>query len=200
MFISGAIARRVTAIAGALAVVLMMAWGFAAYKNGVALERDFRAANRNELPASAARALAGASQVILSSLEPWANSDIKTGSRSHKILGQVELSGPGAAKAIAAFQSAVGSQVHCSGFFWKECSAGGAELCFNPRHQLSVMANGQKFDFLLCYQCHRMEILQNGRLIGALIVTGSPKVLNGLLTAAKIPLAKSAPQAEASPS
>jgi hypothetical protein len=196
MFQRGSIAGRIAAIAGVLAVVLAGAWLFLAYENGVALERDFRAANRNEIPDGAARALASASKVTLYSLEPWA----KAGTREHLVLGQVDLTGAAAAKAVAAFQSTVASKVLCSGFFRRECHTAGVALCFNPRHELRVVANGQSYEFLLCYQCHRMEVFQNGRPVAALAVTGSPKVLNDLLEQANIPLAKSADQDTAAPS
>ncbi len=83
------------------------------------------------------------------------------------------------ASAIAEFKTAIG---HWNGVL---------AMCFDPRHGLRVTANGQTYDLLLCYACNQLYVYRGDRLVTSLGVTGSPRVLNDLLAAAKIPLSKS---------
>ncbi len=135
----------------------------------------------NKLPPEAEQALRAPDKVTLYSLEPW---DEPTSSdktlRDVKILGQTELDGKRRATAIAEFKSAVAN--------WDGMIA----MCFDPRHALRVTAQGHTYDFLLCYECHQFYIYKDEDLLTTLGAAGSPKVLNGLLSAAKIPLSKSA--------
>ena len=62
--------------------------------------------------------------------------------------------------------------------------------CFAPRHALRVAANGRTYDFLLCYACRKLSIIQDQTEIVRVGVGGTPDALNALLGAAKIPLAK----------
>jgi hypothetical protein len=151
----------------------------------VAISFPIRAfAEDNKLPSEAADALHASSKVILYSLEPWnlaTTNDITL--HRYKILGQVTLDGKEAATAITAFESSISKRKH---FFHA--------ACFDPRHALRVTVNGQTYDFLLCYACGYLYVYHGDKVIVMLDSGGSPKVLNSLLTAAKIPLSKSGEQ------
>jgi hypothetical protein len=62
--------------------------------------------------------------------------------------------------------------------------------CFNPRTALRISSGGHTYDFLICYQCAGLECYKDDQSVASTGVTGSPEVLNGLLTDAHIPLAK----------
>ncbi len=47
---------------------------------------------------------------------------------------------------------------------------------------LRVTANTHQYDFLLCYQCQRMEVYRDGVRIVSRNAKGSPAALNALLT------------------
>jgi hypothetical protein len=148
----------------------------------VAISFPIRAfAEDNKLPSEAADALHASSKFILYSLEPWSLATTNDNTlHRYKILGQVTLNGKDAATAIKAFESAIPKRQH-----WFHT------LCFDPRHALRVTANGQTYDFLLCYACGYLYVYRGDKVIAMLDAGGSPKVLNSLLTAAKIPLSKS---------
>lgn len=135
----------------------------------------------NKLPPEAEQALRAPGKVTLYSLEPW---DEPTPSdktlQNVKVLGRTELDREQGATAIAEFKSAVSG--------WDGLIA----ACFDPRHALRVKAKAHTYDFLLCYECHQLYIYRDDKLLTTLGAAGSPKVLNGLLSAAKVPLSTSA--------
>ena len=63
--------------------------------------------------------------------------------------------------------------------------------CFDPRLALRVMAKGQTYDFMLCYDCGWISVVRDKKEIVRLAAVGSPDQLNALIMAAKIPLSKS---------
>jgi hypothetical protein len=135
-----------------------------------------------ELQQEAANALASATSVTLYSLEP--NLHIEPGSKQERmeklqgylILGKVGLVNSAAKRATKAFQDAVRG--------W------GASVgaCFAPHHALSLVSGGHTYDFLLCYQCHGMALVKDGKYLASFGAYGSPKALNRLLTANRVPL------------
>ena len=136
----------------------------------------------NKLPPEAEQALRAPGKVTLYSLEP----DILPVPRDKalhqvfynvKLLGQTELDGKQSATAIAELKSAIPR--------WK----GLIFMCFSPRHALRVTAKGHTYDFLICYACQQLEIYRDDQHLTTLGVARSPKVLNQLLRAAKVPLA-----------
>ena len=136
----------------------------------------------NKLPPEAEQALRAPGKVTLYSLEP----DIPPVPRDKalhqvfhnaKLLGQTELDGKQSAMAVAEIKSAISE--------WK----GQIFMCFSPRHALRVTAKGHTYDFLLCYACQALEIYRDDQPLASLGAAGSPKVLNQLLRAAKVPLA-----------
>jgi hypothetical protein len=63
--------------------------------------------------------------------------------------------------------------------------------CFNPRHAVRVTSGSQTYDFIICYECGSLECYSGERQVGRSVsISGSPRMLNALLTAAHIKLAK----------
>lgn len=140
----------------------------------------------NTLPPAAAQALRAPGRVVLYSLEPWDHP--AAGEKTfHKvrILGRTELDGTRSAAAIAELEAAVAG--------WDGLRA----ACFDPRHALRVTAKGHTYDFLLCYDCHQLEVYRDNKDFASLGAAGSPQVLDELLSAAKVPLSWSARKIEA---
>jgi len=143
----------------------------------MAVPGSLAGALHNNLPPDAAEALRAPEKVVLYSLEPVAPPGEKTNNfNGYKILGHVDLVQDQAVKAIVELKSVVSA--------WD----GVVAECFEPRHALRVTAGNHTYDFLLCYECHQLEVYRDGKSIASLGATGSPKVLNGLLSAANIPL------------
>lgn len=137
------------------------------------------AGGENELPAAAEQALRAPGKVVLYSLEPWeepaAKGEVLQG---FTVLGRTELDRQQSAKAVTAFQSAISG--------WDGLMA----MCFDPRHAIRVTTAAHTYDFLLCYACHQLYVYENDKLLASIGASGSPKVLNELLSAAKVPLSQ----------
>lgn len=137
------------------------------------------ARSKNILPPSAAKALSAPTEVVLYSLEPQDRADSSEPQLHHfKILGQTELDPERTAAAINEFKAAISN--------WDGIMA----MCFDPRQAIRIAANNHTYDFLLCYECHRLYVYQDDKLLRSLGAAGSPDILNGLLKSAGIPLAK----------
>jgi hypothetical protein len=134
----------------------------------------------NVIPPDAAQALQTATKGTLYSLKISAAPGPISEKAFHNcdVLGQTELNEKQLATATEAFQSAVAS--------WNP--TGGIAACFNPRHGLRVTANGHTYDFVLCYECKQLYIYEDDKNMASLQVGGTPDVLNGLLSAANVPL------------
>jgi hypothetical protein len=147
----------------------------------LAIENPADPVKENKLPPEAEQALGAPGKVTLYSLEPW---DRPTPGdktlRNVKVLGQTELDEGRGAKAIAKLKAAVSG--------WD----GMMSAYFDPSYALRVTAKEHTYDFLLCYECHLLAVYQDDQLLTTLGASGSPKVLNELLSAAKLPLSKSA--------
>ena len=131
----------------------------------------------NQLPAYIVQALAAPDKTVLYSLEPSVK--VMPGDETFhgfKVLGKTELNADNALVAAKTFQSAV-------------TSGDKLEHCFEPRHALQITSGGQTYDLVLCYQCKQLKVYQGDKMIVTVGAAGSPKILNDLLAAAKIPLA-----------
>lgn len=138
------------------------------------------AARKNELPPEVAQALAAPEKVILYSLEPWDRATAADHTlHRFKILGETELARKQFQIAIGEFEAAVAG--------WD----GRIAMCFDPRHAIRVTVKGADYDLLLCYECHQLYVYRGDRVIAELGARGSPKVLDAMLTAAKLPLSRS---------
>jgi hypothetical protein len=61
--------------------------------------------------------------------------------------------------------------------------------CFFPRHGIRVVHEKNTYDFLICFQCARVEVYAPGNTLYQ--VSGAPeKAFDQVLTAAKIPLSR----------
>ena len=136
----------------------------------------------DKLPPEATNALRFSTNTILYALEGesfYEGTNKDAALYRHKILGQTKLGSEQSKAAIMAFESAIAAG---DGYV-------GAH-CFNPRHALRVMAAGQTYDFLLCYECGWLSVLHEEKEIVRVGAHGTPEELNKLLTAAKIPIPK----------
>ena len=61
-------------------------------------------------------------------------------------------------------------------------------MCFEPHHALRVIADGHTYDYLLCYSCNGIVVFEDSKRIADLSISGSPDILNALLTTAHVPL------------
>jgi len=63
-------------------------------------------------------------------------------------------------------------------------------MCFNPRHAIRARSGSIDYDFLLCYECERVELYSGNELLSTLGIGGYSNYFDGLLKAANIPIAK----------
>lgn len=144
-------------------------------------------AGSNTLPDEVQQALHSGGHAELYSLEPWEVPDKKTAKfHGYEILGRSGLSPDQEFTAVAAFDAAI------TGF------DGAIAACFDPRHAIQIRTNGHTYDFLLCYSCQQLDVYRDGKSLAAVGATGSPNVLNELLTSLHIPLSHSLEDMEAS--
>jgi hypothetical protein len=132
----------------------------------------------NALSEEAVQAMRSPNSAILYSIEPAEQP--KPGDKvfhGFKVLEQTNLDPKQAKLAADAFQKAVRD--------WDSVTY----ESFEPRHALRISSGGHTYDFLLCYQCHELDVYKDDKLLDNLGVAGSPKFLNGMLTEAHVPLA-----------
>lgn len=138
------------------------------------------AQSKAKVQREAAQALADATEVTLYSLEPTSKSiplNNKTPNfHGDTILGKVELRDKAAKQAIKAFQDAVSG--------WGDPTG----ACFNPHHALRLVSGGHTYDYELCYECSGLALFKDGNHIANFTAVGKPDILNGLLTANRVPL------------
>ncbi len=138
----------------------------------------------------ALKAMHSATKGTLFSLEP-SGARSASGPQSlygNTILGQMDLDPKQLATTVAEFQGALDKQAVIDAANPGSFSMG---MCDNPRHALKVTVDGHTYEFLLCFECGHFNIYKDGQHIADLNATGTPWVLNDLLTANKIALSKS---------
>jgi hypothetical protein len=143
---------------------------------------EAQAGSKRTLPPDVAKALHDAQRVELYSLEPWFDPDAaKQEAMWHDfvLLGHTTLSKEDSRIAVAEFEAAI------------EKSAGGSAACFDPRHAMSFVSAGHKYDILLCYECGGLAVYRDDEYLLKVGAEGSPAVLNRLLAKAEVPLSKS---------
>jgi hypothetical protein len=140
---------------------------------------DARASDDSALPPDVAKALHSATKVELYSLEPWFDESAKESKwHDYVLLGHTTLSGDKAKLAVKEFESTI--------------KGPNVSACFDPRHGLRVESAGHVYDLLLCYECNGLAIYVDDKYLKKYGAMGSPKVLNKLLSDAKVPLSQSA--------
>lgn len=96
-----------------------------------------------------------------------------------RVLGQVNISETATQKRVA---TSIERAVHDFN--------GWRALCFNPRHAVRVTSGSQTYDFVICYECSSLEVFAGDRQLGSVSMSGSSRMLDELLKAAHIKLAK----------
>jgi hypothetical protein len=133
------------------------------------------------LPPAAMEALEGAEQMTLFSIDPGRFPTTPPGTvRFHAniILGETVISNATQRRQIShELQRAVSA------------SDGDIAMCFEPRHGLRVARAGKTYDFLICYQCKRVDTFVGEESIESTGLAGNPQFFNAILRAANIPLA-----------
>jgi hypothetical protein len=137
---------------------------------------------KNELPAEVVRAIEDGKISLWSLGRPMLKGFLDTPKfDDYPVLGRLELAGDDRERVVNAVRDAIPPKL------------GVAFGCFNPRHNLRVEHDGATYDLLLCFECLNADIYKNGKKIDGIVLSGkmrdaSQKVLNDVLTAAKIEL------------
>lgn len=133
------------------------------------------------LPPKALEVLEGAEQMTLFSLEPGRlppNAPSAGRFHANLILGETTISNPRQRRQISDELQRVVS-----------ASDGSFPMCFEPRHGLRVTRGAATYDFLICFQCGRVDTFAGEKSIESSGLKGTPGFLNDILRAANIPLA-----------
>jgi hypothetical protein len=135
--------------------------------------------NANHLPREADRILNNAVRSMLYSLDPGNMTQARSPVFGYcTVLGRTELNQAQTTEAAKALNEAIAG------------SNGAAAACFNPRHALEIEADGHTYDYVVCYECQQLDVFKDGVQVASVLVKGPPQVLNDLLRANNIPLAK----------
>jgi len=133
----------------------------------------------NKLPDAVAKALEKASELEVYSL--GGETTELNGWHGAKVLGRTTVKGEADLKALAtALKKGVAE------------GEGGAR-CFIPRHGVRVTHAGKTYDLLICFECHWVYVFTDKSDKPLVLMTADTpqKVLNTILTDAKVPLATS---------
>ena len=154
---------------GVAAVVLVLGAG------GSGAEKPLE----NKLPDAVAKALDKADELQVYSLN--GDTNVKGGWHGAKMLGKTAVKKADRKSLATAVKKGIVD------------GAGGAR-CFIPRHGLSFTHDGTTYDLVICFECHWVYIYTNkSDKPTVLTVSDSPrKLLDKILSAAKVPLAKGA--------
>jgi hypothetical protein len=132
------------------------------------------------LPTKAVAVLEEAEQMTLFSLDPWTFQERPADAplfHGQVILGEVVISKPEQCRQVSdELKRAVNA------------SDGTMHMCFVPRHGLRVTRVGVTYDFVICYECGRVDTWLGEKRVEATGLTGKPDVFNAILRAANIPL------------
>lgn len=127
------------------------------------------------MPGAAWDALTTADQLELYSLKP---DDIAGNLDRFTVLGKTTVSNSQQrVKLRDALQSGVRQ------------SDGTMYRCFNPRHGIRVTKNGVVTDFVICFECGRVQVWRGDQRLAYFAVTKSPQpAFDAVLNAAGVPL------------
>lgn len=136
-------------------------------------------------PPGASAALRGAAEIELISLEPDERryDPARPGAfQGWEVLGRTTLkTADDREKLIHAFESGI------------EESDGTVASCFAPRHGIAVQHDGNRHEFVICFQCLSLQWYVDGNLEKGFPITASPQAaFDELLTKAGVKLAKKA--------
>lgn len=138
------------------------------------------AAVNNQIPEAAERALRESPQVVLVSIDPTFAGELLGGRKFHgyRYLGETSLSSPEKRQQVVQTLRQDVSR-------WN----GVHGLCFLPRHALRATSNGTTYDFLVCYECWTLVVYAGDGSLATIGITGSDRLFNEVLRAAKVALA-----------
>jgi hypothetical protein len=139
------------------------------------------AENDNRIPDDLRATLEKADQFELLSLSPDRPQEKpKDAFHGWKILGKTTVKDAETRKKlIAAFKKGV------------EDNKGTAAACFNPRHGIRVTQDGKTADFVICFECFRVQVFVGDKSEKGFLITDSPTgAFDGVLKEAKVPLAE----------
>ena len=152
----------------ALAFVLVAALAFNRWRNPP-LRTPTAAQIGKALPNGAQQVFDGADKFVLYALEPselMKNMGHKTYFHGFGILGETTISD-------AATMQQLSAAYYDGLCFDNEKGLGAA--CFNPRHGLRAVKNGQTLDLVICFHCAQAEVFFNGREHGVVIINKRPQ-------------------------
>ena len=136
----------------------------------------------NRLPPVAEQALRNATEFELLSLDPdWSNRD-SNGFHGWKVLGKTTITDSSVHKKIvAAFEKGIPK---------KEIEP---VDCFNPRHGIRVVSDGTTHEFVICFECYRVERHSARSTRSGFQITPSPQAtFDRILKDSKVPLPQQA--------
>jgi len=144
----------------------------------VDISMDACADPANFIPAATKTILEQADTFELLSLEPvFHGRHVKGSFHGYKILGSIAIQDASTRKKLV--------QELEGGVAENDC---GISMCFNPRHAIRVTRAKKYADFVICFECGRIEIY--GVAAGAIRISGSPQsAFDRALVDAKVPLA-----------
>jgi hypothetical protein len=120
---------------------------------------------QNRIPATAAAMLEKSDSFELLSLNP--DHQQKTAKRDfhgYRVLGKVVVTDTETRRGLVpAFQRGVAE------------NQGMVAACFNPRHGIRVTRNGQRADFVICFECAQVQLY--GDVQPEFLISRSPKAL-----------------------
>lgn len=155
-------------------------------------DAEFKRFLENKVPAEVEAALDKADEIVLRSISPKHGLNIferEPGPGDYPLLGEVKLTKRDRDRVVAAFRSAAADQAEAN----KKANGAGGVGCFIPRHAMRLKHKEVTYDLLICFECSNVRIYKDGKEIegvGILNRDGKhSKVLNDVLTAAKIELA-----------
>ena len=133
------------------------------------------------LPFTAARALDGADQYELLSLD-WERSESPSPEdfHRHRVLGHTEIA-----------DRTVRQRLNAALRHGVEPPLTPLPMCFNPRHGIRVVRGGQETDLLICFECHQVEVWRDGHVVATWTTDASPQAtFDEALKRAGVPLPK----------
>ena len=136
---------------------------------------------RPVMPPNAVAALESAHTFELLSLSPEHLSEPPADAFHRcKVLGSTKVTDPAVrTRLIAALKQGVAENVD-----------GMVAGCFNPRHGIRVIVNGQTTDFVICFECLQVEMHSGGAKSSFLTMSSLQSEFDKVLQAAGVPLAK----------
>lgn len=132
------------------------------------------------IPENVRNVLDAPEKVVLYSVEPlWAKQNEFHG---YKAIGSVEID--------ATQYTLIFNEIRSASKKWLDASTKTMAACFLPMQAIRVTSKKHIFDFLISYECQQIEIFENDKLVFNSGVYGDSTLLNSILTAANIPLAR----------